>query len=151
MATAQGIRAGRAFVELFADDSKLVRGLRRASARLKAWGAGIRSIGMQVFAGGAAIAAPLLLALKQFTTAGDALDKMSSRVGASVEFLSALSHAAQIGGKVDSVEQGGGWAFAHDSALHKQNSAVDEPVRRTTGLNRRKRRTGRGPRSPGGG
>ena len=95
---AQGIRAGRAFVELFADDSKLVRGLRRASARLKAWGAGIRSIGMQVFAGGAAIAAPLLLALKQFTTAGDALDKMSSRVGASVEFLSALSHAAQIGG-----------------------------------------------------
>ena len=31
------IRAGRAFVELFADDSKLVRGLRRASAKLKAF------------------------------------------------------------------------------------------------------------------
>jgi hypothetical protein len=31
------IRAGRAFVELFADDSKLVRGLRRASAKPKAF------------------------------------------------------------------------------------------------------------------
>ena len=98
MASSQGIRAGRAFVELFADDSQLARGLRAAERRLKAWGAGIRSIGMQVFAGGAAFVAPMLLAVKQFMSAGDALDKMSSRVGASVEFLSALSHAAQIGG-----------------------------------------------------
>ena len=30
MPSAGGIRAGRAFVELFADDSKLLRGLRRA-------------------------------------------------------------------------------------------------------------------------
>ena len=30
VSSTQGIRAGRAFVELFADDSKLVRGLRRA-------------------------------------------------------------------------------------------------------------------------
>jgi transposase InsO family protein len=43
MASAKGIRAGRAFVELFADDSKLVRGLRRAEktelpkARLIGW------------------------------------------------------------------------------------------------------------------
>ena len=38
MPSARGIRAGRAFVELFADDSKLVRGLRRAEKRLKAFG-----------------------------------------------------------------------------------------------------------------
>ena len=31
------IRAGRAFVELFADDRKLLRGLRRAEKRLKAF------------------------------------------------------------------------------------------------------------------
>lgn len=30
----RSIRAGRAFVEMFADDSKLVRGLRRAEKRL---------------------------------------------------------------------------------------------------------------------
>ena len=34
MATAQGIRAGRAFVELFADDSKLVRGLKSDQKKL---------------------------------------------------------------------------------------------------------------------
>jgi alanyl-tRNA synthetase len=37
MANASGIRAGRAFVELFADDSKLVRGLHLAEKKLKAF------------------------------------------------------------------------------------------------------------------
>lgn len=37
MADAKGIRAGRAFVELFADGSKLVRGLRAAERKLKAF------------------------------------------------------------------------------------------------------------------
>ena len=98
MASSQAIRAGRAFVELFADDSKLVRGLKGASSKLKAWGGGIRSLGTKVFAAGAAVLTPMLVAVRQFMSTGDALDKMSSRVGASVEFLSALSHAAQIGG-----------------------------------------------------
>jgi len=39
--SAKGIRAGRAYVELFADDSKLVRGLRNAGKRLESWGKGI--------------------------------------------------------------------------------------------------------------
>ena len=98
MASAQGIRAGKAFVELLADDTKLVRGLKAASRKLKAWGAGLRSMGTKIFAAGAGIVAPMLLAVREFINAGDALDKMSSRVGASVEFLSALSHAARIGG-----------------------------------------------------
>ncbi len=38
MANTKGIRAGRAFVELFADDSRLVRGLRAAEAKIKAFG-----------------------------------------------------------------------------------------------------------------
>ena len=98
MADSSAIRAGRAFVELFADDSKLVRGLKAASTKLKAWGAGIRSLGTKVFAAGAGLLAPMLLSVRNFMSTGDALDKMSGRVGASVEFLSALSHAAQIGG-----------------------------------------------------
>jgi len=98
MAASQGIRAGKAFVELFADDKRLVRGLKAASKRLRAWGASVTSLGAKIFAAGAGVLAPLLAAVKKFASAGDALDKMSSRVGASVEFLSALSHAAQIGG-----------------------------------------------------
>ncbi len=44
-ASAQGIRAGRVFVELFADDTKLVRGLRAAERKLKAFGTGLQSVG----------------------------------------------------------------------------------------------------------
>ncbi len=38
--SSKGIRAGAAYVELFTDDRKLVRGLKRASRRLKAFAAG---------------------------------------------------------------------------------------------------------------
>jgi len=39
MPGAGSIRAGRAYVALFAKDGRLVKGLRRASAKLKAFGA----------------------------------------------------------------------------------------------------------------
>ena len=60
MASTQGIRAGRAFVELFADDSKLVAGLRRASARLKAFGAALSGIGLKMPGLGAAVMGTVL-------------------------------------------------------------------------------------------
>lgn len=66
MANAQGIRAGRAFVELFADDSKLVRGLRRAEKKLKAFGDSVRNLGLKMMGLGTAIAAPLVASGKVF-------------------------------------------------------------------------------------
>ena len=48
MPSSKGIRAGRAFVELFAGDSKLVRGLRRAEKRLKAFGDRICNMGLKI-------------------------------------------------------------------------------------------------------
>ena len=96
--SANAIRAGRAFVELFADDSKLQRGLKRAQAKLRAFAATIRGIGLKLTAVGAAITAPLLALAKTFANVGDSLDKMAGRVGVSVEFLSALDHAAKLGG-----------------------------------------------------
>ena len=71
MAAAQGIRAGRAFVELFADDTKLVRGLRSAEKRLKAFGASVQSIGTKIFGLGAAAIAPLLATTNVFAELGD--------------------------------------------------------------------------------
>ena len=53
------IRAGRAFVELFADDSKLVRGLKRAEKRLRAFGDSIRNFGLKLAGAVSAITAPL--------------------------------------------------------------------------------------------
>ena len=107
MATAQGIRAGRAFVELFADDTKLVRGLRAAQKKLQAFGASVRSLGTQLFGVGAAIVAPLAAATNVFAGMGDRLAKMSARTGISVEALSELGYAAdQSGADLTSLEGG---------------------------------------------
>ena len=64
MAAAQGIRAGRAFVELFADDSKLVRGLKAAQRRLRNFGASVRAMGAKMLAVGSLVAGPLAFSVK---------------------------------------------------------------------------------------
>ncbi len=113
MSTAGAIRAGAAYVEVFLDDNRIVRGLAAVQSRLRTWSASLGRLGSGAFGGGlpgplgaiahfagspAGMFAGLLVASKTFASMGDDLDKMSSRVGASVEFLSALSHAAKIGG-----------------------------------------------------
>lgn len=44
------IKAGRAFIEVFADDTRLAKGLRSAQAKLKAFGASAMKIGRQLLA-----------------------------------------------------------------------------------------------------
>lgn len=98
MANQGGIRAGRAFVELFADDSRLVRGLNAASAKLKAWGQSVTAMGQKFLAAGAAAGGAFFAAAKIFSDAGDRLQKMSQRTGLSVEALSELAFAADMSG-----------------------------------------------------
>jgi len=105
MATPRGIRAGRAFVELFADDSKLVRGLRRAEKHIKVFGQSIRNLGLKVAGLGTALLAPLLGAAKAFSGMGDQVAKMAKRTGLSVETLSELKFvASQTGTEFESLE-----------------------------------------------
>ena len=107
MAGTQGIRAGRAFVELFADDSKLVRGLRQAERRLRAFGDSIRNYGLKLTALGSAMLAPLVASAKLFIGYGDQVAKMAKRTGLSVEALSELQYAAgQSGVEVSTLENG---------------------------------------------
>jgi len=107
MATAQGIRAGRAFVELFADDTKLVRGLRQAEKKLKAFGNSVRNLGLKTVAFGSAILAPLAASAKLFSGFGDSVAKMARRTGLTVEALSELQYAAgQSGVEVSELENG---------------------------------------------
>jgi len=98
MSNPSAIRAGRAFVELFADDSKLVRGLRRAEAKVVQFGQNIRTIGQRLFAMGAVAGGVLAVATREFATWGDSLSKMSGRTGVSVQALSELSYAARQSG-----------------------------------------------------
>lgn len=105
--SAQGIRAGRAFVELFADDTKLVRGLRAAERKLKAFGSSVQTMGKGLFAMGASVVTPLLAATNVFSEMGDQLAKMSGRTGISVEALSELGYAAEQSGADMSTFEGG--------------------------------------------
>ncbi len=97
MANTKGIRAGRAFVELGVDD-KIAKGLQKAEQRLKAFGEGVRSVGLKLGALGSAAMTFLGGTVKAFVDTGDALDEMSARTGVSVETLSELGWAADLAG-----------------------------------------------------
>jgi TP901 family phage tail tape measure protein len=92
--SAAGIRAGRAFVEIGANDSSLVKGLRAAQAKLKKFGMGLSAIGGGMSAASASVLGPLAASVQVFAGSGDELSKMADRTGASVEALSELRHAA---------------------------------------------------------
>jgi len=67
-ASAQGIRAGAAYVELGTKDAALVKGLKRAEARVRAWGQSMAAIGQKMALAGVGAAAGLGLATRTFAT-----------------------------------------------------------------------------------
>jgi hypothetical protein len=124
MAGASNIKAGGAFVEIFADKSPMVRGLKSARADFDSWAAGIRTAGLGMaglsLGGGAFLGG----AVKQFADAGGALDDINQRTGVSVEALSLLKHAATLGGS--SLE-------ALEGSLKKYAKTVTDAVANPTG------------------
>lgn len=82
-ASSAAIQAGRAFVELFADDRKLRAGLGRAGAAVMGFGKNAAKLGKDLFMAGAALLGPFALAtrffLKNAETLGDAADQDSAR------------------------------------------------------------------------
>jgi len=107
MAAASGIRAGAAYVELFVKDSRLVKGLNAAAARLKAFGASITALGAKLAGLGVTLALPFLGAAKLFADMGSDMKDMSDRTGVAVEALSELRYAAeQSGSGAEDLEKG---------------------------------------------
>ena len=105
-ADTRGIRAGRAFVELGVSD-KLTSALKAAEKRLRAFGAGVRDIGVKLFAVGSAATGAFLTTAKIFADVGDALEEMSQRTGVSVEALSEIGFAAELSGaNMETLEKG---------------------------------------------
>lgn len=106
MVSGKSVRAGKAFVELTLRDF-VSAGLKVVQAKLKAFAASVRAAGMAMVKLGTLIGAPLALAGLHFAKMGENLQKMSIRTGTTVEFLSKLSHAAQIAGtSVEDMEKG---------------------------------------------
>jgi hypothetical protein len=69
MSKASAVRAGEAYVELFADGTRLEAGLKRAQARLKAFGQSLRTAGATMALAGGAMLAPFVHAMKTFLEA----------------------------------------------------------------------------------
>jgi hypothetical protein len=107
MAGPNDIRAGKAFVEIYADKTQLLRGLKSISADLKAFGAGVSSLGRKFMLLGAGVVAPMLAAAKTFATVGSGLNDMAARTGMGTNALSELGFAAQqTGASLGDVEIG---------------------------------------------
>jgi len=62
----KGIRAGKAYVELFADNSKLVGGLRVAEKKLKAFGERVGQLGQKLLKVSSLVAVPIAAGAKVF-------------------------------------------------------------------------------------
>lgn len=75
------IRAGKASVELFADDSNLARGLKQAEQKIKAFGASVTAAGRTMILWGTAIAAPLAYAVKEWMDAEAELRRFGATFG----------------------------------------------------------------------
>jgi len=106
MAASSGaVRAGGAYVEIFAKDGAFQQAMTRVQNRLKATAAAMRSAGAGLMGIGAAIAAPILGAAQAFANLGSELADMSARTGVATEALSVLKFAAeQTGADMGSVE-----------------------------------------------
>ncbi len=95
MATTQGIRAGKAFVEIGGDDSRLLRALRRAQVRLKAFGDGVRSVGQRLVATAAVIGTPFALSSIAFATFEQSMARVRALTNANEKDFKRLSDEAK--------------------------------------------------------
>jgi TP901 family phage tail tape measure protein len=96
------IRAGRAFVELFADDSMLVRTLRRAEAKVIKFGTNISSIGRKLLTFGAVSSLPFGLSMKVFSDFDDQMRAVKAVTNATGNEFIALTEKAKLLGRTTS-------------------------------------------------
>jgi len=106
MSSQRGIRAGRAFIELFADDRRLVRGLRRAQARLRAFGSSVRQIGQRMTAMSAAVGGIFAVSTRQFAGFDDRMRAVQAVTGATENQFQSLREEAKRLGRTTSFTAG---------------------------------------------
>jgi TP901 family phage tail tape measure protein len=97
-----GIRAGRAYVELFADASKLARGLKLAERQLREFGGRVQALGLRVASLGGAVLAPMGLATRTFQGFDDVMLSVKAVTGATGKQFDALTGQAKLLGRTTS-------------------------------------------------
>ncbi|HPZ14680.1 MAG TPA: phage tail tape measure protein [Bacillota bacterium] len=98
MASASGIRAARAYVEFFADATKLDAGLRTISDRLKNVGSEMRGVALKIGAAFAPIAGVVAASVKTFTGFDDVMRTVGAVSQSSSQQIAMLrDKAAELG------------------------------------------------------
>ncbi|MGN0880120.1 MAG: phage tail tape measure protein [Oligosphaeraceae bacterium] len=99
MAGASGnVRAGRAFVELMLDQTRLERGLKAAQSKLKRFGTSVMSMGTRMLGMAALAGAPLAMASKTFADFDDQMRMVKAVTGlADAEFRAMTETAERLG------------------------------------------------------
>ncbi len=93
---AGAVRAGRAYVELYADSSRFMAGIRQAESALKGFGSQLQSIGMKMAAMGAAAVTPFALSAKTFRSFEDEMLVVRAVTGQAGEEFEKLVKKAQL-------------------------------------------------------
>ncbi len=100
--SAGAIRAGRAFVEIFADDSKLQQAVTRASKSLRDFGQAASRMGAGMAAVSAAMLAPMAIATRTFAGFSDEMATVQAVTGATGKAFEALTDQAKELGRTTS-------------------------------------------------
>ena len=82
MSASGSVKAGRAFVEILLDQSKLERGLKQAQAKLNHFGSALTGVGKNMVAMAAVAAAPIAYATKTFASFDDQMRMVKAVTGA---------------------------------------------------------------------
>jgi len=101
----QGIRAGRAYVELGVND-RLQAGLKRAQRRLRAFGTNVRAIGAQLVKVSAGVGAGFALSTRVFAGFDDRMRVVRAVTGATQDQFEALRNEAKRLGRTTSFTAG---------------------------------------------
>ncbi len=129
---AGSIKAGRAFVELFADSNQLYRALEGAKRRVLDFAKTTAKIGAGIGAAGSAIFAPLAKFFTDAVNDAASVDMLAKRLGSTAENISVLRGAfAQAG--VSSEEFGSSMESLSQKISHAADSR-DELISGLTGL-----------------
>jgi len=105
--TTGAIRAGRAFVEIFGEDSHVQRVLSRVETRLTSFGQGVTRIGAGLTAVGVGIVSPLFAAARVAGEYGGTILAASQKTGVWIEAIQELAFAAsQAGSSLEGLTSG---------------------------------------------
>ncbi len=102
MPSTRAIKAGAAYVELFTENSRFVRGLRLAESRLRAFGQKASQIGKRMLLFSGAIATPLAFASRTFAGFEDQMKSVQAVTGAVGDQFDRLYNQAKRFGRTTS-------------------------------------------------